>query len=305
MCEHQVSSITCSPHCIVCSVRSDELSICGRCLTTYYCSIACQKQHWTNGHRKNCVKAPGCALCNKQSTRYCETCKACYYCSASCKSIHWNIDHRFICGNIRRDPNNQYNSVRAMMILNQAHDTTPEIASSNEKKGELTVLIQERIDLELLEKLLLIDIDRDPYKDAANNVFNKLQSKYRIRIFNHYIENRKTKGEGAVLILFNSIDMAYEEKISQLRYIKTTDFFEYKLSDSYYTQVQRDLESIQDTGHIPTGKIVYEEETMTNIFEHGDQKMVSVIIAIRMGIFTWYHFECKIDTRKRKTSKKK
>ena len=43
-----------SPECSNCA-EAGTSSVCGRCMHAQYCSRACQKSHWMNGHKKNCV----------------------------------------------------------------------------------------------------------------------------------------------------------------------------------------------------------------------------------------------------------
>ena len=64
------------PNCANCGTP-DPPSKCGRCKTTDYCNVFCQKQHWKDGHKKWCIavedrkpfevekRLPGevCAIC--------------------------------------------------------------------------------------------------------------------------------------------------------------------------------------------------------------------------------------------------
>ncbi|MFC1841796.1 zinc finger MYND domain-containing protein [Candidatus Dependentiae bacterium] len=73
-----------------------ETQTCSRCENAKYCSVACQKKDWRNGHRKQC-KAP-CAVCEKASVGTCKKCKKAHYCSERCGQLDWEYgSHQNIC----------------------------------------------------------------------------------------------------------------------------------------------------------------------------------------------------------------
>jgi hypothetical protein len=54
--------------CCACCQKRDtahvKLSACSRCLKTYYCSAACQKQDWKQ-HKKTCVAVAAAAAADQ------------------------------------------------------------------------------------------------------------------------------------------------------------------------------------------------------------------------------------------------
>jgi hypothetical protein len=64
-----------SRFCAACRVGACTVALrrCARCHRVYYCSIECQRRHWTKHHRSVCIasvagapRAAACALCAKQ-----------------------------------------------------------------------------------------------------------------------------------------------------------------------------------------------------------------------------------------------
>ena len=40
--------------CAYCETSGAKLT-CGKCKAAHYCSQACQRQHWKNGHKEKCI----------------------------------------------------------------------------------------------------------------------------------------------------------------------------------------------------------------------------------------------------------
>ena len=59
--EMEKKAKACAPQlktCASCGAVEEEeeaLKVCTRCRITYYCNATCQRQHWKNGHKQNCV----------------------------------------------------------------------------------------------------------------------------------------------------------------------------------------------------------------------------------------------------------
>jgi hypothetical protein len=113
---HMASSIieTESYQCDQCSIQVDlkvglpadlnavekkvENGECGGCRRTRYCSLKCQREHWTLGHKEACGAVQGaktvyraCALClgSHVQTFDCGCCKLVRYCSVVCQLLDW------------------------------------------------------------------------------------------------------------------------------------------------------------------------------------------------------------------------
>jgi len=111
--------------CAKCGEKEPEHTkhrVCGKCKRVFYCSKACQTEHWHASHRAYCkytiYRAKcmlnrgyiGCSLCHKaelmhrtDKTRFsgCSYCMQVVYCSEECQSRHWNV-HKANCKNLFR-----------------------------------------------------------------------------------------------------------------------------------------------------------------------------------------------------------
>lgn len=100
-----------SKSCFACDSYSDRLKVCGKCLSAWYCSRACQKIDWPK-HKTDCKflirmkelhgalgTAGQCARCTSsfEKLKKCSKCKVVKYCSKACQIADWN-DHRQYCG---------------------------------------------------------------------------------------------------------------------------------------------------------------------------------------------------------------
>ena len=53
--DHKKGADPSKKDCAYCETSEAKLT-CGKCKAAHYCSKACQKQHWKNGHKEECVK---------------------------------------------------------------------------------------------------------------------------------------------------------------------------------------------------------------------------------------------------------
>lgn len=90
--------------CANCKLQlpSTDIKMCGRCLTTFYCSLVCQKAAWKR-HKSSCKEplrtiCAGCRSTNMLAKKAakCSGCGLASYCSRVCQEKDW-VNHKQIC----------------------------------------------------------------------------------------------------------------------------------------------------------------------------------------------------------------
>ena len=79
-----------------------KLRACGSCNSPRYCSKACQKKHWKEGHREICAHDSklSCSVCKmifETNLSVCSKCGQGRYCSQACLKKDWKTGHRENC----------------------------------------------------------------------------------------------------------------------------------------------------------------------------------------------------------------
>lgn len=76
---------------------------CGACFCAWYCSTACQRQHWKRSHRDVCgAAARKLRVCHRHgcpkpaAKGLCDGCGVARYCGAACQRQHWK-QHKPLC----------------------------------------------------------------------------------------------------------------------------------------------------------------------------------------------------------------
>lgn len=87
--------------------KPGKFQSCMNCDTVFYCSKACQKEHWKIDHKFICTKfsLKDCSqtCCTNVETKpnqfqKCGRCGKAYYCSRKCQKDHWKVEHKKCCG---------------------------------------------------------------------------------------------------------------------------------------------------------------------------------------------------------------
>lgn len=122
--------------CKVCLKRTDDVHLCIGCTQVAYCSKACQRKDWQDGHKDNCGEIDAsaednsgtrCWFCQKSPNKIkiCQGCLSAYYCDAVCQKSDWK-KHKARCRQIQAANSDGV----ASLLLSKFFNSVPKPSSS-------------------------------------------------------------------------------------------------------------------------------------------------------------------------------